>query len=169
MPARGLGSSYQGMNWLFGGTRWAIYQRDRDPRTGAWRCLWCNRAVQVSGDPLCVRRVCLDHVVPVSLGGTNAPSNLITACVSCNNRRRAATLEEWLDSPGVDALASRRILTAINTLLTRADRREGLALYRARPRYGKRQPPPSWHAEAQPAPAGEPEPDETNDTADVAW
>jgi hypothetical protein len=169
MPARGLGARYQGMNWIHGGTRWAIYQRDRDPLTGAWRCLWCARPVQVSGDPRCVRRVCLDHVVPAALGGGNAPSNLITACVVCNNQRRSLTFEEWLNTPGVDARASRRVLTAINTPLTRAARIAALALYRARPRYGKRAPPPTYHEQPeQPADYTAPL-DDTIGAPDVAW
>jgi 5-methylcytosine-specific restriction endonuclease McrA len=39
-------------------------------------CHWCQgRATQV------------DHLRPVSKGGTNAETNLVAACAGCNNRR----------------------------------------------------------------------------------
>lgn len=38
-----------------------------------------------------------DHVVPPERGGAaRDPSNLVTACGSCNASKRALTLEEWL-------------------------------------------------------------------------
>lgn len=37
----------------------------------------------------------VDHVVPLSRGGTNDESNLIPACVSCNSQKGAKTLWEW--------------------------------------------------------------------------
>lgn len=36
-----------------------------------------------------------DHVVPLSRGGSNAPSNLLPACVMCNSSKGAMTLDEW--------------------------------------------------------------------------
>lgn len=36
-----------------------------------------------------------DHVTPVSRGGSNAPSNLKTACRPCNRAKRDMTPEEW--------------------------------------------------------------------------
>lgn len=36
-----------------------------------------------------------DHVTPVSRGGSNDASNLVTACRKCNRAKRAKTLEEW--------------------------------------------------------------------------
>jgi len=37
-----------------------------------------------------------DHVVPLSRGGSNDLTNLVTACSSCNRRKHAKTPEEWL-------------------------------------------------------------------------
>jgi 5-methylcytosine-specific restriction endonuclease McrA len=56
----------------------AIAERDR------WRCHLCGGRVSRSRqhpDPLCAS---LDHVVPVSRGGTNDPSNLRLAHLRCN-------------------------------------------------------------------------------------
>lgn len=37
----------------------------------------------------------IDHVYPVSKGGTNDPSNLCVACVPCNLGKGARLLSEW--------------------------------------------------------------------------
>jgi len=62
------------------------------------RCLAC-------GDDLRERRaydVTLDHVVPVSRGGRNDPSNLYTCCRGCNVRRGVRPLS---DAFGVERAA----------------------------------------------------------------
>ncbi len=42
-------------------------------------------------------RIELDHVVPVSRGGTNAKSNFQFLCFSCNRSKRAKDFHQWLD------------------------------------------------------------------------
>lgn len=37
----------------------------------------------------------IDHVIPVSRGGTNARDNLVYCCATCNQSKSANTLEEW--------------------------------------------------------------------------
>lgn len=37
----------------------------------------------------------VDHVIPVSRGGTNDRSNLVPACTSCNMEKLTFTPEEW--------------------------------------------------------------------------
>lgn len=39
-----------------------------------------------------------DHLYPVSRGGTNAPSNIVIACVQCNLSKRDMTLAEWMEA-----------------------------------------------------------------------
>lgn len=41
----------------------------------------------------------LDHVVPVSRGGSNYEDNLVPACLSCNGSKNGLTLEEWMHEP----------------------------------------------------------------------
>lgn len=36
----------------------------------------------------------LDHLIPISAGGTNDPSNLACACRSCNSQRKTETTPE---------------------------------------------------------------------------
>ena len=91
MPARG--GTYQGMNWIWGPTRYAIYYRDRDPETGHLRCVWCASRVWVYGEKG-RRRACLDHLHPVHLGGKHKQYNLVTSCIPCNNRHGGKHWEE---------------------------------------------------------------------------
>lgn len=36
-----------------------------------------------------------DHVVPLSRGGSDSPSNLLPSCLMCNSSKCAMTLDEW--------------------------------------------------------------------------
>lgn len=38
----------------------------------------------------------VDHIIPLSRGGTNDDENLVTACPSCNLSKHAKTEQEWL-------------------------------------------------------------------------
>ncbi|HLV99402.1 MAG TPA: HNH endonuclease [Ktedonobacterales bacterium] len=64
---------------------WALRQRvlERDDYT----CVYCGRR----GGTLT-----LDHVLPVSRGGTSELGNLVTACVTCNSAKGTKTPQEWL-------------------------------------------------------------------------
>lgn len=50
-------------------------------------CRWC-------GGPL-GERWDIDHVVPLSRGGTHDPSNIVLACERCNISKHAKLLGEW--------------------------------------------------------------------------
>jgi 5-methylcytosine-specific restriction endonuclease McrA len=40
-------------------------------------------------------KICIDHVVPLSRGGTNGIGNYLPACLSCNSSKKDKTLMEW--------------------------------------------------------------------------
>ncbi|MGW3072754.1 HNH endonuclease [Kitasatospora sp. NPDC001132] len=48
------------------------------------RCAYCGELAQH-----------LDHVVPLSRGGTDTAENMVPACADCNLSKGAKTLEEW--------------------------------------------------------------------------
>lgn len=77
---------WQGMNWIRQEKRLAIYIRDN------FTCAHCNmdlRKIQ-AGDGY---RIELDHIVPVSKGGGNEATNLVTSCNKCNAGRGDRDLE----------------------------------------------------------------------------
>ena len=45
------------------------------------RCYWCGKKVG--------KTYHVDHVVPLALGGSNAPENLVVACPRCNFKKNA--------------------------------------------------------------------------------
>ena len=55
-------------------------------RRDGFRCRYCGAPAPETGEGLTV-----DHVVPVVLGGTNDPSNLVAACRDCNSGKSSAT------------------------------------------------------------------------------
>ena len=53
------------------------------------RCFWCSD--QMLDDGAARKRPTIEHVVPLAVGGEDAPSNLAIACDGCNNDRSVAT------------------------------------------------------------------------------
>jgi len=61
----------------------------RDLRRRAKRCAYCRCfLIQGSSGP---QGATVDHKVPLVQGGTNAPSNLVACCRSCNSRKTYKT------------------------------------------------------------------------------
>lgn len=137
MPARGLGSYYQGSHWIRNSTRWALYWRDRCRVTDELRCLWCGRSASVEGVYKGTIRLSLDHLDPWSAGGGNEPTNLVTACLSCNSRRRDETYEETCVTGKFEDAAYARVLECVRLPL---DRVTGRRLAAEAPRRPWRKP-----------------------------
>jgi len=66
-------------------------------------CVYCRATAETSGAPLQ-----LDHLTPRSLGGADAPTNLVLACRVCNRTRSTTPLATWCRQLGMDARALRR-------------------------------------------------------------
>jgi 5-methylcytosine-specific restriction endonuclease McrA len=64
------------------------YSRSEILRRWHYRCAYCD-----------ARAAHLDHVVPLSRGGTDTESNIVPACASCNLSKGAKTLAEWASGP----------------------------------------------------------------------
>lgn len=61
-----------------------------------WRCAYCQqhmRRKRETGQEW--RTATLDHVLPVSRGGTNGKHNLVAACERCNRAKGSMTAEEF--------------------------------------------------------------------------
>lgn len=56
-----------------------------------YRCQFCNRSQPELRPRECLTR---DHLVPISRGGGNAWTNVVTACSSCNTRKGNRLPEE---------------------------------------------------------------------------
>lgn len=63
----------------FNGKRKAAYKARLIGENGC-RCHYCKRRVEA-------QLLTLDHVVPVSAGGTNNLDNLVLACQRCNEKK----------------------------------------------------------------------------------
>jgi len=72
--------NWQGMNWIRQTTRLAIYLRD------GMACVYCGSTVEDGAT------LTLDHIKPVSKGGSNHPTNLVTCCHACNCARGSKSL-----------------------------------------------------------------------------
>jgi hypothetical protein len=70
-----------GDHYLDPALREELFERD------GWICHYCAETVTTD-------TVTLDHIVPISRGGTNAPENLVTACLICNSIKADRTYEE---------------------------------------------------------------------------
>ena len=78
------GGQGQGMNWIRPHKRLAIYMRD------GVECAYCQNSARKPNNSLT-----LDHLTPHSHGGSNAESNLVTACKSCNSERGNKPWQEF--------------------------------------------------------------------------
>ena len=52
------------------------------------RCAYCMQPLRPDFE--------VDHMTPLSRGGSNGPENIAAACISCNARKRDMTAEEFL-------------------------------------------------------------------------
>ena len=57
-----------------------------------WRCCYCGERMDGQGDNPNAPSV--EHVIPLSKGGTDAPGNLVAACRRCNSKRSSTY---WLE------------------------------------------------------------------------
>ena len=112
-----------GGKWCRPTTRLAIYLRD------GLACVYCGAGVE---DETRCTGLTLDHVTPHSRGGSNDPSNLVTACRKCNSARQARTVREFARGVAeylqtdADAIV-RRVRNATRRKLDRAEARRIIA------------------------------------------
>lgn len=72
-------------------------ERARELRQSRWwqtrldkaTCYYCAKALTRA-------EATMDHVVPVTRGGTSTPGNVVVSCKACNAKKRDMTAVEWL-------------------------------------------------------------------------
>lgn len=133
--ARAAGK-WHGGQWIRQDAREALYLRGA-AACGGFRCTYCLRPLTrgYRGGSA----ASLDHVVPASLGGSNAPSNLVVACGDCNRLRntlpvadfaRVVTVLHGTDMMAADVAA--RVQAQTSVPLTPALRAQGRAALASR-------------------------------------
>lgn len=98
-----------GSRWLPAWKRLAIYIRD------GFVCQYCGTDLRNSP----AANVTLDHLTCRTHGGSNEPSNLITACRSCNSSRGARSIEDFAPGGALDRIA-KQITLPLNDKLAKA-------------------------------------------------
>lgn len=68
------------------GVEHAEYSRGEILRRWRWACCYCP-----------ARATHLDHVVPLSKGGSDTESNIVPACAKCNLSKGAKSLADWAE------------------------------------------------------------------------
>ncbi len=63
-------------------------------KAGGGRCHWCACELVFESDTLVPNLFHVDHLLPIADGGTNADSNLVSACALCNHARARI---DWLN------------------------------------------------------------------------
>lgn len=97
-----------GSNWIRREKRHRIYARDKHT------CVYCEDVCELQPRIGAVKRgkyLTLDHVIPRDCGGSNEPSNLVTACYSCNSSMKCRSLREWCEVTGKDYDSVKRRVT----------------------------------------------------------
>lgn len=56
-------------------------------RFGSLKCYYCNDITYPFSDREHKKLTTLDHIIPVSKGGTNKQENIVISCKECNNKK----------------------------------------------------------------------------------
>ncbi len=83
----------------------------------------CGRRCVYCGTGLGLDNATLDHVMPVSRGGTHLPGNLVSACQPCNQRKGALLPAEFFTRYPFAGQNFMRFARAVHRQLKRGARR----------------------------------------------
>jgi 5-methylcytosine-specific restriction endonuclease McrA len=80
------------------------------------RCVYCGTGLDLAD-------ATLDHVIPLSRGGSHEPGNLVTACQPCNQRKGALLPTEFFARYPMAGLNFMRFARAVHRPLKRGAKR----------------------------------------------
>jgi len=66
----------------------------------------------------------VDHIIPLSRGGTDNLENLVWSCVSCNTSKGDMTLQEWRSKQETDRQEAQRLMIAADLSSERQKQQE---------------------------------------------
>jgi 5-methylcytosine-specific restriction endonuclease McrA len=91
-------TKWHGSKWISPTRRLAIYIRDN------YHCVYCNKDLK----NVSPNERTLDHIVPVSKGGSNKSTNLITSCKKCNSSRRNISIYKFTNKETIRRIKRQR-------------------------------------------------------------
>lgn len=59
-------------------------------------CAYCGKRVYREVNNTHNSKATIDHIVPLSKGGTNAQYNLVLSCFECNNRKGSKEVDKFV-------------------------------------------------------------------------
>ena len=83
----------------------------------------CGRRCVYCGSGLGLENATLDHVIPVSRGGSHLPGNLVSACRGCNQRKGSLLPTEFFSRFPLAGQNFMRYARAVHRTLKRGARR----------------------------------------------
>jgi 5-methylcytosine-specific restriction endonuclease McrA len=69
-------------------------------------CAYCST-------PLTSENTHIDHIHPLSKGGSHSIDNVVLSCKDCNLKKNAKTLEQWLDETGYNISIKHLVFMAL--------------------------------------------------------
>lgn len=72
------------------------------------KCHYCRAAITVKIPRGQQRKATVDHLIPLSKGGTSGSSNLVAACLECNQRKADKMPDQFWREINASALEARR-------------------------------------------------------------
>ncbi len=92
----------------------------------------CGRRCVYCGTALGLENATLDHVIPLSRGGSHLPGNLVAACQPCNQLKGALLPTEFFERYPMAGQNFMRLARAVHRQLKRGARRAVSMAYAAR-------------------------------------
>jgi hypothetical protein len=111
-------AKWKGSKWVRRYTRVAIYLRD------GYACVYCGKGEDED-------LLTLDHRVPAVLGGDNRPSNLVTACLTCNSAKADLSVRAFLAQLRERGVDTTKVAPRIRRLVRKPLDRIGARVYMA--------------------------------------
>lgn len=96
-----------------------VWLRTRAGESQNWRCCWCGKKTELGAENK-GNSATLEHIIPVSKGGTNDFENLALACFKCNHKRGDMSIDDFMNPNTVNELEKARQQRNKEKIISRA-------------------------------------------------